>query len=237
MTDMQDKLEKVREFIQKNPGKSNRWYADNNGFIKKTTFYKYLNDIVMDRSMDTPVDRSMDNLDGQTDNLDGQTDNLDGQTDNLDGQTDNLDGQTDNESASASTSEIIENLFDEHEKNEIRKSKNRQYSYNTKSRKALVDELQKENEELKNKYEELKSKYEELQTEFIFERELKDRYANQIHDLPFKQSEFDELKDKYDNLQIEYIALKTGDKPQNKSDKSDKQDKPENKSHQWWEEL
>ena len=221
MTEMQDKLEKVREFIQANPGKSNRWYADNNGFIKKTTFYKYLNDIVMDRSMD---------------NLDGQTDNLDGQTDNLDGQTDNLDGQTDNGSASASatpTSEIIQNLFEEHEKNEDRKSKNRQYNYNTKSRKALVEELQKENEELKSKYEELKSKYDQLQTDFIFERQLKDKYANQIHDFPFKQSEFDELKKKYERLQIDYITLKNGDK----SDKPDKPEpKPENKT-QWWEEL
>ena len=206
MTDIQDKLEKVREFIQANPGKSNRWYADNNGFVKKTTFYKYLNDIVID-------------------NLDGQTDNLDGQTDNLDGQTDNLDGQTD-------TSEIIQNIFDEHEKNETRKSKNKQYNYNTRSRKALVEELQKENEGLKNKYEELKSKYEELKTDYIFERELKDRYANQIHDLPFKQSEFDELKDKYERLQIEYITLKTGDK----SNKPDKEDKPETKT-QWWEEI
>ena len=192
---MQDKLQKVREFIQANPGKSNRWYADNNGVIKKTTFYKYLNDIVMDT----------------------------------------LDGQTDNESASASTSEIIENIFEEHEKNEDRKSKNRQYNYNTKSRKALVEELQKENEELKSKYEELKSKYDQLQTDFIFERQLKDRYANQIHDLPFKQSEFDELKDKYERLKIEYIALKTGDKS-NKQDKPDKSDKPETKT-QWWEEI
>ena len=223
MIDMQDKLEKVREFIQANPGKSNRWYADNNGFIKKTTFYKYLNDIVIDRSMD-----KTDNLDGQTDNLDGQTDNLDGQTDNLDGQTDNLDGQTDNENASASSDEIIQNLFDEHDKIENRKSKNRQYNYNARSRKALVEELQKENEELKSKYEELKSKYEELQTDFIFERQLKEKYERLIHDLPFKQSEFDELKKKYDNLQIEYITLKTGDKPE----------KPETKNQtQWWEEL
>ena len=204
MIDMQDKLEKVREFIQANPGKSNRWYADNNGFIKKTTFYKYLNDIVMD------------NPDGQTD---GQTDNPDGQTD----------GQTDNESASASSDELIQNIFDEHEKNEDRKSKNRQYKYNTSSRKALVEELQKENEELKDKYEELKSKYDQLQTDFIFERQLKDKYANQIHDFPFKQSEFDELKKKYDNLQIEYITLKNGDK-------SDEPDKPETKT-QWWEEI
>lgn len=67
---MQDKLEKVREFIQANPGKSNRWYADNNGLLKRATFYKYLNDIVMDRSMDTPtdnIDRSMDTPDGQPD--------------------------------------------------------------------------------------------------------------------------------------------------------------------------
>ena len=206
MIDMQDKLEKVREFIQANPGKSNRWYADNNGFIKKTTFYKYLNNIVMD-------------------NPDGQTDNL---TDNPDGQTDNPDGQTD-------TSEIIQNIFDEHEKNETRKSKNKQYNYNTRSRKALVEELQKDNEELKSKYEELKSKYEQLQTDFIFERQLKEKYINQIHDLPFKQSEFDELKKKYDNLQIEYIALKTGDK-QDKPDKEDKQDKPKIKT-QWWEEI
>ena len=126
------------------------------------------------------------------------------------------------------------------EKNEDRKSKNRQYNYNTRSRKALVDELQKENEELKSKYEELKSKYEELKsryeelkTDFIFERQLKDKYANQIHDLPFKQSEFDELKKKYDNLQIEYITLKTGDKP----NKPDKSDKPETKTQQWWEEI
>ena len=193
MINIEDKLEKVREFIQANPGKSNRWYADNNGVIKKTTFYKYLNNIVMDT----------------------------------------LDGQTDNESASASTSEIIENIFEEHEKNEDRKSKNRQYNYNTRSRKALVDELQKENEELKSKYEELKSKYEELKTDFIFERQLKDKYANQIHDLPFKQSEFDELKDKYERLQIEYITLKTGDKP----NKPNKQDKPETKTQQWWEEI
>ena len=148
-------------------------------------------------------------------------------------------------SASASatpTSEIIENIFDEHEKNEDRKSKNRQYNYNTRSRKALVDELQKENEELKSKYEELKSKYEELKskyeelkTDFIFERQLKEKYINQIHDFPFKQSEFDELKKKYDNLQIEYITLKTGDKPQNKPDKSDKSE-IKNQT-QWWEEL
>ena len=204
---MQDKLEKVREFIQANPGKSNKWYAEHNGFLKRATFYKYLNDIAMDRSMDTPVDTPVDTPDGQTDN----------------------------ESASASSDEIIENLFEEHEKNEDRKSKNRQYSYNTKSRKALVEELQKENEELKSKYEELKSKYEELKTDFIFERQLKEKYINQIHDLPFKQSEFDELKKKYDNLQIEYIALKTGDKS-DKPDKPDKSNKPEPKT-QWWEEI
>ena len=235
---MQDKLEKIREFIQANPGKSNRWYADNNGIIKKTTFYKYLNDIVMDRSIDTPMDRSMDN---QTDNFHGQTDNLDGQTDNESASASASESASESASASASasetpTSEIIQNLLDEHEKNEDRKSKNRQYNYNTRSRKALVDELQKENEELKSKYEELKSKYEELkskyeklQTDFIFERELKEKYINQIHDLPFKQSEFDELKDKYERLQIEYITLKTGDKP-------DKSNKPETKT-QWWEEL
>ena len=202
MTDMQDKLEKVREFIQANPGKSNKWYAEHNGFLKRATFYKYLNDIVMDLSMDTPMDLSMD--------------------------------KTDNENASATpTSEIIQNLFDEHENNENRKSKNRQYNYNSRSRKALVEELQKENEELKSKYEELKSKYEELQTDFIFERQLKEKYINQIHDLPFKQSEFDELKKKYDNLQIEYITLKTGDKP----NKPNKQEKQETKTQQWWEEL
>ena len=198
MINMQDKLEKVREFIQANPGKSNKWYAEHNGFLKRATFYKHLNDIVMDTPVDTPVDT-----------------------------------QTDDESAdeSASADELIQNLFEEHEKNEDRKSKNRQYNYNTKSRKALVEELQKENEELKNKYEELKSKYEELKTDFIFERQLKERYINQIHDLPFKQSEFDELKKKYDNLQIEYITLKTGDKP-------DKPEKPKTKNQtQWWEEM
>ena len=213
MIDMQDKLEKVREFIQANPGKSNRWYADNNGIIKKTTFYKYLNDIVMD------------NL------TDNQTDKTDNQTDKTDNQTDKTDNQTDNESASASSDELIQNLLDEHEKNEDRKSKNRQYNYNSRSRKALVEELQKENEELKSKYEELKSRYEQLQTDFIFEKQLKEKYINQIHDLPFKQSELDELKDKYERLQIEYITLKTGDKPQ------DKQDKPETKTQQWWEEI
>ena len=199
MTEMQDKLEKVKEFIQANPGKSNKWYAEHNGIVKRATFYKHLNDIVMDT-------------------LDGQTD-----------------GQTDNQTDKTDTSEIIENIFEEHEKNEDRKSKNRQYNYNSRSRKALVEELQKENEELKSKYEELKSKYEQLQTDFIFEKQLKEKYINQIHDFPFKQSEFDELKDKYERLQIEYIALKTGDKPQ---DKSDKPDKPETKNQtQWWEEM
>ena len=213
MIDMQDKLIKVREFIQANPGKSNRWYADNNGVIKKTTFYKYLNDIVMDNQTDNLTDKT-----DKTDKTDNQTDN----------QTDKTD-KTDNESSSTSSDELIQNLFVEHEKNEDRKSKNRRYNYNTRSRKALVEELQKENEELKSKYEELKSKYEELKTDFIFEKQLKDKYANQIHDFPFKQSEFDELKKKYERLQIDYIALKNGDKP-------DKQDKPENKT-QWWEEI
>ena len=220
MIDIQDKLEKVREFIQANPGKSNKWYAEHNGFLKRATFYKYLNNIVMDRSMDTPMDTPMDRSMDRS----------------MDTQTDTLDGQTDNESANASSDEIIQNLLDEHEKNEDRKSKNRQYNYNTRSRKALVEELQKENEELKDKYEELKSRYEQLQTDFIFERQLKEKYINQIHDLPFKQSEFDELKKKYDNLQIEYITLKTGDKS-DKQDKSDKPDKPEVKTQQWWEEL
>ena len=234
MIDMQDKLIKVREFIQANPGKSNRWYADNNGVIKKTTFYKYLNDIVMDNQTDNQTDKTdnqTDKTDNQTDNQTDKTDKTDNQTDNQTDKTDKTDNQTDNESASTSTSsdELIQNLFGEHEKNEDRKSKNRRYNYNTRSRKALVEELQKENEELKSKYEELKSKYEELQTDFIFEKQLKDKYANQIHDFPFKQSEFDELKKKYERLQIDYIALKNGDKP-------DKQDKPETKT-QWWEEI
>ena len=183
MIEMQDKLEKVREFIQVNPGRSNRWYADNNGIIKKTTFYKYLNDIVIDRSTDTPTDKT-------------------------------------------DTSEIIQNLFEEHEKNETRKLKNRQYNYNKRSRETLVEELQKENEELK-------SKYEELQTDLIFERQLKEKYENQIHDLPYKQSEFNELKKKYEKLQLDYFALKNG-----KEVKDESKEKPkEQKSHNWWEEI
>ena len=190
---MQDKLEKVREFIQANPGRSNRWYADNNGIIKKTTFYKYLNEIVMDN----PTDK------------------------------------TDNPTDKTDTSEIIQNLFDEHEKNETRKLKNRQYNYNTRRRETLVEELQKEKEELKSKYEELKSKYEELQTDLIFERQLKEKYENQIHDLPYKQSEFNELKKKYEKLQLDYFALKNG-----KEVKKDESEKPkEQKSHNWWEEI
>ena len=194
---MQDKLEKVREFIQANPGKSNRWYADNNGIIKKTTFYKYLNEIVIDRS-----------------------------TDNLTDKTDNLTDKTD-------TSEIIQNLFEEHEKNETRKLKNRQYNYNTRRRETLVEELQKEKDELKSKYEELQSKYEQLQTDFIFQKQLKEKYENQIHDLPYKQSEFNELKKKYEKLQLDYFALKNG-----KEVKKDESEKPkEQKSHNWWEEI
>ena len=193
---MQDKLEKVREFIQANPGKSNRWYADNNGIIKKTTFYKYLNDIVMDRSTDNPTDK------------------------------------TDNPTDKTDTSEIIQNLFEEHEKNETRKLKNRQYNHNTKNRKTLVEELQKENEELKSKYEELQSKYEQLQTDLIFERQLKEKYENQIHDLPYKQSEFNELKKKYEKLQLDYFALKNG-----KEVKKDESEKPKEQKSQWWEEI
>ena len=202
---MQDKLEKVREFIQANPGRSNRWYADNNGLLKRATFYKYLNDIIMDRSMD----RSMDTP------------------------TDNMDNLMDNESASATpTSEIIQNLFEEHEKNETRKLKNRQYNYNAKIKKTL-EELQKENEELKSKFEELQSKYEQLQTDLIFERQLKEKYENQIHDLPYKQSEFNELKNKYEKLQLDYFALKNGKEV--KKDESNEKTKEE--KSQWWEEI
>ena len=139
-------------------------------------------------------------------------------------------------SASASatpTSEIIQNLFEEHEKNETRKLKNRQYNHNTRNRKTLVEELQKENEELKSKFEELQSKYEQLQTDLIFERQLKEKYENQIHDLPYKQSEFNELKKKYEKLQLDYFALKNG-----KEVKKDESEKPkEQKSHNWWDEI
>ena len=142
-----------------------------------------------------------------------------------------------NPSASANptpTSEIIQNLFDEHEKNETRKLKNRQYNYNKRSRETLVEELQKENEELKSKYEELKSKYEQLQTDFIFEKQLKEKYENQIHDLPYKQSEFNELKKKYEKLQLDYFALKNGKEVK----KDESKEKPkEQKSHNWWEEI
>ena len=193
---MQDK--KVREFIQANPGRSNRWYADNNGLLKRATFYKYLNEILMDRSMD----RSMDN---QTDKTD-KTDKTD-------------------------TSEIIQNLFEEHEKNETRKLKNRQYNYNTRRRETLVEELQKEKNELKSKYEELQSKYEQLQTDLIFERQLKEKYENQIHDLPYKQSEFNELKKKYEKLQLDYFALKNG------KEVKDESEKPKEQKSQWWEEI
>ena len=215
---MQDKLEKVREFIQANPGKSNRWYADNNGLLKRATFYKYLNEIVMDRSMDRSMDTPTDKTDTPTDKTDNLTDNLTDKTDKTD--------KTD-------TSEIIQNLFDEHEKNETRKLKNRQYNYNKRSRETLVEELQKENEELKSKFEELQSKYEQLQTDLIFERQLKEKYENQIHDLPYKQSEFNELKKKYEKLQLDYFALKNG-----KEVKDESKEKPkEQKSHNWWEEI
>ncbi len=70
MIDIQDKLEKVREFIKANPGKSNRWYAYNNGFIKKTTFYKYLNNIVIDRSIDRSIDKKTDNFTDKMDKKD-----------------------------------------------------------------------------------------------------------------------------------------------------------------------
>ena len=146
---------------------------------------------------------------------------------------------SESESASASasesatpTSEIIQNLFEEHEKNETRKLKNRQYNYNTKIKKTL-EELQKENEELKSKFDELQSKYEQLQTDLIFERQLKEKYENQIHDLPYKQSEFNELKNKYEKLQLDYFALKNG-----KESKDESNEKPkEQKSHNWWDEI
>ena len=209
---MQEKLEKVREFIRANPGKSNRWYADNNGIIKKTTFYKYLNDIVIDRYTDNPTDK--------TDNPTDKTD-----------KTDKTDNPTDNPTDKTDTSEIIQNLFEEHEKNETRKLKNRQYNYNTRRRETLVEELQKEKDELKKKYEELQSKYEQLQTDLIFERQLKEKYENQIHDLPYKQSEFNELKKKYEKLQLDYFALKNG------KEVSESKEKPKEQKSQWWEEI
>ena len=70
MIEMQDKIEKVREFIQANPGKSNKWYAEHNGFLKRATFYKYLNDIVMDRSIDRSIDNKTDNFTDKMDKKD-----------------------------------------------------------------------------------------------------------------------------------------------------------------------
>ena len=223
---MQEKLEKVREFIRANPGKSNRWYADNNGIIKKTTFYKYLNDIVIDRYTDNPTDKT-----DKTDKTDNPTDNPTDKTDNPTDKTDKTD-KTDNPTDKTDTSEIIQNLFEEHEKNETRKLKNRQYNYNTRRRETLVEELQKEKDELKKKYEELQSKYEQLQTDLIFEKQLKEKYENQIHDLPYKQSEFNELKKKYEKLQLDYLALKNEKEVKDELEKSKEQ-----KSHNWWEEI
>ena len=216
---MQDELEKVREFIQANPGKSNRWYADNNGVLKRATFYKHLNDIVMDRSMDRSMDKTDRSMDRSMDKTDRSMDKTDKTMDR------SMDTPTD-------TSEIIQNLFEEHEKNETRKLKNRQYNYNTRRRETLVEELQKENEELKSKYEELKSKYEQLQTDFILEKQLKEKYENMIHDLPYKQSELNELKSKYEKLQLDYFVLKNG-----KEVKKDELEKSNEQKSQWWEEI
>ena len=92
--------------------------------------------------------------------------------------------------------------------------------------------MQKENEELKSKFEELQSKYEQLQTDLIFERQLKEKYENQIHDLPYKQSEFNELKNKYEKLQLEYFALKNG-----KESKDESNEKTKEQKSQWWDEI
>ena len=62
-------------------------------------------------------------------------------------------------------------------------------------------------------------------------RQLKEKYENQIHNLPYKQSEFNELKKKYEKLQLDYFALKNG-KEVKESEKPKEQ-----KSHNWWEEI
>ena len=227
-----DKIKEVQQFIEQNKDKDLTWCADNNGIVSRRTFFNWRKEGLLSASASASSDASA-SASASSDASAGASADA-----SSDASASASASASADASASASSDELIQNLLDEHEKNEVRKSKNRQYNYNTRSRKALVEELQKENEELKSKYEELKSKYDQLQTDFIFERQLKDKYANQIHDFPFKQSEFDELKKKYDNLQIEYIALKTGDKPQNKPDKPDKSNKPETKNQtQWWEEI
>ena len=51
-----DKIEQLKKFIADNPNKSNNWYATHNGIVKRATFYKYLNEKMMDRSMDRSMD-------------------------------------------------------------------------------------------------------------------------------------------------------------------------------------
>ena len=76
------------------------------------------------------------------------------------------------------------------------------------------------------------SKYEQLQTDLVFEKQLKEKYENMIHDLPYKQSEFNELKKKYEKLQLDYFALKNG-----KEVKDESKEKTKEQKSQWWEEI
>ena len=99
---------------------------------------------------------------------------------------------------------------------------------------AIPSVIDGQNGQLKDRYANQIHDLPYKQTDFIFERQLKEKYENQIHDLPYKQSEFDELKKKYDNLQLDYFALKNGKEV--KKDESNEKPK-EQKSHNWWEEI
>lgn len=207
---MLDKIKEVQKFIESNKDKDLTWCADNNGIVSRRTFFNWRKEGLLSANPSANPSASASASENTDRSMDTPTDKTD---------------KTD-------TSEIIQNLFEEHEKNETRKLKNRQYNYNTRRRETLVEELQKENEELKSKYEELKSKYEQLQTDLIFERQLKEKYENQIHNLPYKQSEFNELKKKYENLQLDYFALKNG-----KESKDESNEKPKEQKSHWWEEI
>lgn len=131
----------------------------------------------------------------------------------------------------------MEDIFEEYEKDEERKSRRRASDYRRKeleSLKCRCDELEAENLELKEKlerYDELKERFNRLQTDYVFEKEMRKKWESLIHDSETNKRKMEDYKEKYEKLQVEYIALKTGESRGTQAVKATEKPK------EWWEDI
>ncbi len=96
----------------------------------------------------------------------------------------------------------------------------------------LVKDILKEadTENLKAELKEWREKYALLQMDYVFERQMRLKWENLIHDAEANRLKMEEYKRMYEKLQAEYVTLKSGSRGTHAV-------KTTEKPKEWWEDM